>query len=237
MLASALRCKSLNDQYEAKTSLDFSPVSRWPSELARKWFVSFAESLRESPDVLAIVAIGSAARGVAHERSDVDFFVVFQNGHPRTKNVPIDVDILWQDAATLEQDLRAGKELAIWAVRYGISIWERQSFWQQLVSTWGGKLAVPSSLPSFQRSAAAARLAEQLLAAHDEEAALEQACLALSHKARALLYRAGVFPASRPELPAQLFQMGEVRLSQFLRAALYGQIRAEELLPLLREYS
>jgi hypothetical protein len=42
----------------------------------------------------------------------------------------------------------------------------------------------------------------------------------LTHRARAALLRAGVFPASRPELPAQLRQIRESTLAKDLEAAL-----------------
>ena len=47
-------------------------------------------------------------------------------------------------------------------------------------------------------------MALDLLAVGDVEAASEELMFAVTHVARAILLKEGVFPLSRPELPAQL---------------------------------
>lgn len=54
----------------------------------------------------------------------------------------------------------------------------------------------------------------------DDWAAHEQWILELTHLARARLLRSGVFPASRPELVAQLEGIGAKQLATKLRRAL-----------------
>ena len=54
----------------------------------------------------------------------------------------------------------------------------------------------------------------------DEDGFNELNVTYLSHRARARLATAGVHPASRPELPGQLRELGEVDLADSLEAAL-----------------
>lgn len=54
----------------------------------------------------------------------------------------------------------------------------------------------------------------------DLDAADEEARFALSHLARAILLAAGVFPLSRPELAAQLEEIGETDLARLLSTGL-----------------
>lgn len=222
------------EQPPSKGSIAVPAGCRWPSENARRWFADQAPLLVDNPQIVSVVLIGSVARNVAHERSDIDFYILYRGTKPSLKDRPIDVDILWQDADALDGDVKAGKELAIWAVKYGVVLWDRGDFWRRFVSKWYAHLPIPAAAPSFQRSQDAAKIAEELLEDGDEEAALEQATLALSHRARALLYSAQLFPASRPELPGQLELLGHAVLAGALRDALYAQASAQELLTILR---
>ena len=60
---------------------------------------------------------------------------------------------------------------------------------------------------------------ENLLSIGDTEAALEQEISYFTHLARAVLIEHAVYPASRPELPNQLREIGETELAdEFSRA-------------------
>lgn len=54
----------------------------------------------------------------------------------------------------------------------------------------------------------------------DEDAFNELNISYLSHRARAALAAAGIYPASRPELPGQLRELGDTALAARLDAAL-----------------
>lgn len=62
--------------------------------------------------------------------------------------------------------------------------------------------------------------------AGDEDAMLDLTVSYLTHLARAVLAENGVYPASRPELPGQLSQIGQVELAARLPDALAA--RAEQ---------
>jgi hypothetical protein len=70
------------------------------------------------------------------------------------------------------------------------------------------------------RAAQAERFLDELREIGDEDAAAEQLVAAATHRARAALLRAHVFPASHPELPGQLRQIGLDSLADDLTAAL-----------------
>ncbi len=59
----------------------------------------------------------------------------------------------------------------------------------------------------------------------DEDTALELELASLSHDARAVLVEAGIFPASRPELPNQLTKIGANMLAAQVSRALDARER------------
>lgn len=68
----------------------------------------------------------------------------------------------------------------------------------------------------------------------DEDAAREQLISYLTHLGRAALIEAGVFPASRPEVPQQLRRIGRRALADDLEQALSGASSARVILDQLR---
>jgi hypothetical protein len=78
------------------------------------------------------------------------------------------------------------------------------------------------------------RYAAQLVSAGDFDAALEQIIGMLTHMGRASLVRARVYPASRPELPAQLRGIGEYQLAEWLEQALRRRYIAPAILDRLK---
>lgn len=182
-------------------------VRRWPSAEARAWVAELVAELSERPEVHAILAYGSAVReGV--ESGDVDLLVV----HDAPVEIPVpplDVDLRGYARATVDEEIARGHEVLGWAVRYGAVLWERDGFWTALAERWRPVLPLPSAEAADARAARAQRLHDELRAAGDDDAAREQLTTALTQRARARLIRAGVFPRSRPELPAQLIAIGD----------------------------
>ncbi|HEX2205484.1 MAG TPA: hypothetical protein VHG91_19390, partial [Longimicrobium sp.] len=122
---------------------------------------------------------------------------------------PLDVDVRGYERATVDEEIARGHEVLGWAVRFGVALWERDGFWSTLAERWRGRLPLPSAEAAEERAARAHRFSGELRAAGDEDAAREEWTTALTQRARARLIRAGVFPASRPELPEQLIAIGE----------------------------
>jgi len=63
----------------------------------------------------------------------------------------------------------------------------------------------------------------------DREAAEEELLMAASHCGRAILLRSESFPLSRPELPAQLSQVGELALADLLSRLIQGGASLDEM--------
>jgi len=158
--------------------------------------------LASQPDTAAIVAIGSAVRAAYHSRSDVDFLVITDGEAAPDRSRPIDVDLRMFRRCEIDQKIREGDDLLGWAIRFGRAVFDRDQFWASLRSQWARQLPFPSPEVSVARALRFERVARELVAMRDFEAALEQVAGMLTHRARASLLRARVYPASRPELPS-----------------------------------
>lgn len=194
-------------------------IRQWPSEEARKWTERFLERMCSHPEVLAVVAFGSAVRRVSSS-ADLDLLYIYRSKDPRVDSPPLDVDVRGYDQAAVEELIEAGHDLLCWTLKYGRVICECEGFWTDLRRRWLRRLPMPSAELAEERAARSRKLYEDLHAAGDADAAAEQWLSWLTHKARAALIRAGVFPASRPELPEQLRAIGESSVADALDAAL-----------------
>lgn len=197
-------------------------VVHWPSVAAHRWAEQFVGHACQDYSIDAVVVIGSAARGLRHSRSDVDFVVIYHDPEPNLDEPPIDVDVRKFPRTSVEERLAEGHDLLGWAVKYGVAICERDAYWTSLVARWAEQLALPSAAAAREREAKARTQARNLLMHRDTDAALELVVSMLTHRARATLTEAGVYPASRPELPDQLRSIGEADLAQDLETALAG---------------
>ncbi len=138
----------------------------------------------------------------------------------------MDVDLLEYSAATVEDKVACGHDLLGWAMQFGVLLCERDGYWSGLTQRWINRIPLPSADRSAERAARARRLAEDLRLLGDLESAAEQHIAWLTHDARVHLIRSGVFPASRPELPGQLRQIGAYAEADELDAALADRLRA-----------
>jgi HEPN domain-containing protein len=121
-----------------------------------------------------------------------------------------------------------------WAIRFGRAIFDRNQFWANLRSRWSRQLPFPSPEVSVARALRFERVARELVSMGDFDAALEQIAGMLTHRARASLFRARVYPASRPELPTQLRKIKQQRLAESLECALKRRLPADVLDELTR---
>lgn len=200
-------------------------IHAWPSPEAREWARRMVQTACANPSVLAIVAIGSGVRQVSAPH-DVDFLLVYEASEPpRLGPLPLDVDVRPYEASTVNDKVASGHDLLGGALRFGVLIHERHQYWSGLTERWAHRLPLPSAEQASERAARAHRLTEELRDAGDQEAAAEQRIAWLTHDARARLIRAGIHPASRPELAAQLRRIGAHTHADALESALADRLR------------
>ena len=194
-------------------------IHRWPTGRARQWLSSFLDRARRDPNVVAVVAVGSSVRiGVASD--DLDIVVLCRDPELFRERAPIEVDLRRIGIDYVDESICAGRDLVIWAVRFGRLLFDRENTWSAIVRTWKNRLPVPDSGVSLQRARATFQRMEEMRAIGDENAFDELQISYLTHRAWARLTSAGVYPASRPELPGQLRNIGESSLADNLDAAL-----------------
>ena len=194
-------------------------VRSWSSGEAREWTLQAVRAVRSNEAIAAVVASGSAVRGVEHS-DDLDLVMVYRNHPPGLPRRPIDVDLRLYEQAVVLQKLAAGDDYLSWTVRYGRALFERGAWWTQLCADWNGRLKPPSAVQARALAAKMRTLCGEMLTVGDLDAAAEIRISMLTHLARAALSEAGVFPKSRPELPGQLDGIGEQALAGRLAAAL-----------------
>jgi hypothetical protein len=214
---------------------ELAVVRRWPSVRAREWVQRLADEACSSPYVDALVGIGSAVRDVGHQASDVDLVVIYHRRPPSLAGKPIDVDIRAFPREEVGPRVASGHDLLGWGIRYGAAVCDRDGYWADLRARWNRRLPLPSPIVSLERAARTERLARDLLCAGDQDAALELLVSTLTHRARARLSQAGVYPASRPELPVQLREVGEHELAGLLADTLAGKKSPADVLASRRE--
>lgn len=194
-------------------------VMSWPSGSAREEAHDLVGALCGHPTVVAVVLFGSAVR--SNVRSyDLDLLFVYEGDKPAVASRRMEVDLRAYSTVDVDDLLQRGHDLISWAVRFGQPVCERNQYWQRLVSTWQDSLPMPSMAAAERRGEKAWSLFLDLLGIGDIDAALEQYVTYLTHRARIELVRNDVYPASRPELPEQLRQVGAHSLAQNLNQAL-----------------
>jgi hypothetical protein len=173
---------------------------------------------------IAIVLVGSAARGVWSEASDIDLLVVRENPAKPVKSVS-GYHIQTATEADFVRNLSDGEDFEAWCVRLGKTLHD-DGIWTRIKSspaaaTW------PKWQVKVKHGARRLLLAKMLLVTGDKDAAAEETLYTLGHIARAILLREGVFPFSRPELAEQISKIGFVHL-----ADLHEQLRTDSDVPL-----
>lgn len=198
---------------------------RWPSEAARNWAIHTIEELKAQSSILAVVFFGSSVRPVSSV-GDLDLLIVFEGSVPELTAVPIDVDVRSYAASMVPELIGKGHDLLGWSIRYGVVVYERNSYWSELRRDWMPNLPFPSAVIAEQRAERAEGLLRKLQAIGDDDAAAEQYLSVLTHRARSFLLRREIFPISRPELAGQLRQAGQSELAIQLELALARRSRA-----------
>jgi hypothetical protein len=104
---------------------------------------------------------------------DLGLVVIHRGPRPAVRPPP-EVDVRWVDSSVLDAALADGDDVLAWAVGFGVPLHDPQGFWLELANRCRTKLPLPSVEVSAEREARARRLAQDLLAAGDEDAAAEQ---------------------------------------------------------------
>lgn len=169
---------------------------------------------------LSVILIGSVARSTQTSQSDLDLLVVGEKP-PVVERHPDRLHVQTLTTKQFADKLRSGDDFAGWCVRYGVPLLA-SSGWLQIVSspdagTW------PDWHKKVRHAARRLTLATTLLETDDIAAAAEEMLYAVSHTARAILLKAGVFPFSRPEMIGQLKETGQERLAKLLQELSYEE--------------
>ena len=199
-------------------------VRRWPSPHTRDWLASFLDRANGDHNVVAVIVIGSAIRP-AVPSDDLDVVVVCRDVTRLREKAPIEIDLRKANLSCVEEKIRAGHDLLIWAVRFGRPLLDRDGTWASITRRWTTRLPVPDPSVALDRAEAARGRMEKMRAIGDDEAYAELEVSYQTHRARVSLAMAGVQPASRPELSGQLRRVGEIELATDLERALEEDAR------------
>lgn len=180
---------------------------------------------RDSGDRISIVLLGSAARKVRTDGSDIDLLLI---GTERPR-VPKGFPAFHIQAARVSEflaNLENGEDLESWCVRLGVLLYDG-GHWDGIVMSKEAK-QWPRWQLKVRHGVRRLFLAHNFLEMRDYEACSEEMVYALGHIGRALLLKAGIFPLSRPELAGQLQTLGYSHL-----AILHEKLRRNEGAPQL----
>jgi predicted nucleotidyltransferase len=208
------------------SAAQFTAPICWPTPRAEEWTMRLPES---TPQIQAIVVIGSAARGDLREGSDLDLIVAYSGERPRARPPP-EVDVRWVEVSRLESCVQNGDDVVAWGAEYGVPVYDPRHVWEDLVQHWRDRLPLPSPQTCRERADRARSYALGLLGAGDLEAASEQVLTMLTHQARGAIAARGSFPASRGELVNQLRTADVHVLADLLERALNRTLNPHEAL-------
>jgi hypothetical protein len=204
-------------QQENASSID--RVLRWPTKRSKDWTLSFVSTAWRDPNIIAIVAIGSAVRPNVSS-TDLDLLTLYTGSKPLKETPPMEVDLRTYSLAGIEDKLRGGHDLLTWSVKFGRVLYQRDNFWDMLVDSWRFRLPLPSAKRARERAIVVYRHLTEILEVGDAQAAREQAISYLTHLVRADLLDKGIYPASRPELTIQMREVGGSDIAQSLEQLL-----------------
>lgn len=189
---------------------------------------TFLDSLKSlNPGVeTAVVLIGSVARNAETDQSDLDLLVLADRPL-ETRRTADRLHVQAMEESAFAARLISGDDFAAWCVRFGIPL-VRTSTWDGLVTSDGAR-TWPDWRQKIDHAARRLFLADELSRMGDGVAAQEELLYSISHIARAVLFKAGVFPLSRPEMIPQLGPAGYPKLGSLLDAFVRGNVHASTL--------
>jgi predicted nucleotidyltransferase len=157
----------------------------------------------------AVILIGSAARGCRTDQSDIDILFI---SNEKISRVPVmsGYHIKFSTDADFRRRLSEGEDFESWCGRYGVTLFDR-GVWAKIKAC--SENVWPRWETKVVHGVRRLFLASQLLRMGDRFAAREELVFVLGHIARGLLLKTGIFPLSRPELAAQLREIGYPHLA------------------------
>jgi hypothetical protein len=171
--------------------------------------------VKDDANVVAVVAVGSAVRpGV--RSVDLDLVVICKRPEDLRVRAPLEIDLRSYPLEHVLGQLAGGNDLLGWAVKFGKVLFQRNGYWDSLSDSWHDRLPLPAPDVAAQRADESFHRLTKVLELGDVRAAEEQAVSYATHLARAELLRRNVYPASRPELPAQLRKVGSYEAADCL---------------------
>jgi hypothetical protein len=220
-----VKSRTKERQRSGTTTWGLETVHSWPSSEAKRWVLAFVKGVCPGLNTQALIAIGSIVRELSVVY-DADLIHIYKSHRPDLSNHPLDVDVRVYDGNEVPGLIAAGHDLLGWALRYGRLICEHDHYWTHLQARWQTSSPLPDPTISEKRASKAEAFYRDLRSLGDSAAAHEQLISLLTHKAWARLLRAGVYPASRPELPTQLRGIGDQSLAKRLTRVLSERQRA-----------
>ena len=163
-----------------------------------------AISRKGMDDTTTVVLVGSAIRGAMNARSDIDVLVISDNDRRILLNRPGNIHLQQESRARFLKRLEEGDDYPGWALRFGVPVRDPDGWWAERAAAELNAPHWPDWRSKVIHATKRMSMAVELLEMGDVEAASEELMYAASHIARAILLKRGVFPLSRPELPAQL---------------------------------
>jgi predicted nucleotidyltransferase len=172
-----------------------------------------------------VILMGSCARDVTHERSDVDILVIRPEDHGDGGRIKLDrpghIDLQQDTRARFLRRLEEGDDYPAWALRFGVPIRDPGGWWDEQMRAEKNTPHWPDWRPKIKLAERRLVVAGGLLDAGDMGAASEELMFATSQVARAILLKKGEFPLSRMELPSQL-RSRSPDLAEFLSKLISG---------------
>ena len=208
---------------------DKSPLSkilRWPTPRAKRWTEEFLERVETDQNILSVIAVGSSVRPNVTSL-DLDLVLICDDPSTFHYEPPMEVDLRRYKANLVDQAVGSKHDLMGWCVKFGVLLYDQSHFWTGILNRWSKNLPLPLAETALDRADAIKRRLNELERIGDADAVLEQTVSYLTHIARARLLNHSAYPASRPELPAQLEKIGEFELAVTLRQNL-DQDRAHQ---------
>lgn len=180
-------------------------------------------------DQTTVVLIGSCARGVANNRSDIDLLIVHKDEQEIRAEQLGDIHLQQYNRIKFLSRLSKGDDYPSWALRFGRPLLDPDGWWAKQVAMESKSPHWPDWRPKIAHAKKRLNMATELIEVGDMEAASEELMFAASHVARATLIKYGVFPLSRPELPSQLEDV-EPELAQVLSKLIWENMDAAHMM-------
>lgn len=188
----------------------------------------------DNDNIIAVVAVGAAVRP-AVPSVDLDLVVICREPANLRVKPPLEIDLRKYRADQVQQELARGNDLLGWAVKFGRVLFQRDLYWNAVSESWRDRLPLPRPAVAVQRANEAFHRLTKVLELRDFDAAEEQARSYATHLARAELLKRNVYPASRPELPVQLRQIGSHEAADCFEQLIDPRVDHSKQIPVLVE--